>query len=98
VAEYVLTIGFFVVEVDGLWDEIVEVGMVVVLFAGGQQTIGIDPLNEHSCGIIFFLSPSFATGQFSIFRQMESEDFPSPLRQISPSYNSNICALYSKFI
>jgi hypothetical protein len=89
VAEYVLTFGFFVVEVDGLGGKVVVDllavgGMEGFLFAGGQQTIGIDPLNEHNCGLIFFLSPSFATGQFSIFRQMESGDLPLPLRQISP--------------
>jgi len=92
VAEYVLAIGFFVVEVDGLGGKVVEDGLVGrigggmegFLFAGGQQTIGIDPLNEHNCGLIFSLSPSIATGQFLIFRQMESEDFPLPLRQISP--------------
>jgi len=79
VAEYVfITFGFLVVEVD------VDGLTVRVLFSGGQHTIGTDPLNEHSCGIIFFLSPSFATGQFSMFRQMELGDFPSPLRQISP--------------
>ena len=68
-------LSFFVVVVIGLG--------VGVFFSGGQQTIGIDPLNEHNCGIIFFLSPSFATGHFSIFRQMELLVFPSPLRQIS---------------
>jgi len=79
VAEYVCsTLGFLVVEVD------VDGLTVRVLFSGGQHTIGTDPLNEHSCGIIFFLSPSFATGQFSMFRQMELEVFPSPLRQMSP--------------
>jgi len=85
VAEYAaLTIGFFVVEVDGLGGGMVEDGMVGVLFSGGQQTIGVDPSNEHNCGIIFFLIPSIATRQFSIFRQIESGDFPLPLRQISP--------------
>jgi hypothetical protein len=81
VAEYALTFGFCIVEVGGLGG-----GMVGVLFSGGQQTIGVDPSNEHSCGIIFFLIPSNATGQFPIFRQMESGDFPLPLRQISPIY------------
>jgi len=66
-------LGFFVVVVIWLW----------VFFSGGQQTIGVDPLNEHSWGIMFFLSPSFATGHLSILRQMELAVFPSPFRQIS---------------
>jgi len=34
-------------------------------FYGGQQTIGVDPLNEHSLGKTFFLSSSFANGKNS---------------------------------
>lgn len=30
---------------------------------GGQQTIAVDPLNEHIFGILLFLIPCLAAGQ-----------------------------------
>lgn len=89
VAEYVFT------TFTGSTVDIFGVVITVALSVGGQQTIGVDPSNEHSWGMTLFLIPCLAISQFWIRRQMWLEELLSPFRQISPLKNYGIFIVYS---